>query len=215
MTIRLLRLLLWAAMVLVAAGTLLGLASVAQGAFDGTAAPTTLPLRIDPAQSSEVIARSSDAAAGRLVLDHATLQVCAGGPGYAALQALDIVVTSGLWLLMMILTLKLVNQVASGAPFSRAAVSRLRTVGAAMIALSCWMWLRMILLPPILLASINPVSGDYQILPTVAQSVEGMRNARVDTHFGIGLLAAGLIILLLSEAFRIGADLREDSESIV
>lgn len=215
MTIRFLRILLWAAIVLVAVGMLVGLGAVVQSASTGTAAQTTLPLRIEPARSGGVTDRVSGHPVGRLVLDRATLEVRAGGRSYAALQALDIVATGGLWLLMLTLTLKLVRQVARGNPFDGIAVRRLRTIGLAMIALNCWMWLRMLAFPPVLLAAINPTSADYRILPSIAQSVDGVRNARIDSHFGIGLLAAGLIILVLSEAFRIGANLREDNESIV
>ena len=215
MTVRLLRTFLVIAMLLVAAGVLVGLGSVLQGASAGGAAQTTLPLRIEPAHTSDVLGRNSGDRVGQLVLDHATLEVRAGGAGYAALQAFDILATGALWLLILLLTLRLVRQFADGSPFDHRAVRRLRTIGLSMIALNCWMWLRMIALPPILLESLNPISGDYRILPTIAQGIAGVRNARVDTNFGIGMLAAGLLILVLSEAFRIGTDLREDSESIV
>lgn len=215
MTIRLLRVLLWIGMVLVAVGTLAGLGSVLQNAWIGGAAQTTLPLRIDPAPASEVLGRASGSPVGQLLLDRATLEVRAGGAGYAMLQAADILVTGALWLLILLLTLRLVRQLADARPFDRQAVGRLRTIGLSMIALNLWMWLRMIALPPFLLASLNPASGDFRLLPTVAQGVEGARNARVDTSFGIGLLVAGLLILVLSEAFRIGVRLREESESIV
>jgi hypothetical protein len=215
MTARLLRALLWVAIALVAGGSLLGLASIVQSASAGGAAQTTLPLRIEPAHASEVISRSSASPVGQLVLDRATLQVRAGGVGYAALQAVDILLTGGLWLLILFSARRLVRQMTEKNPFSGSAVARLRTIGVSMILLNCWMWVRMIALPPVLLAAVNPVSGEYRILPTIAAGADGMRNARVDTSFGIGLLAAGLIILLLSEAFRIGAALREDSESIV
>jgi hypothetical protein len=202
-------------MVMVAAGTLIGLGSVLQSASEGRAAQTTLPLRIEPARSSDVLGRGSGDRVGQLVLDRATLEVRAGGAGYAALQAVDILVAGTLWLLILVLALRLVRQLADGAPFDDRAVSRLRTIGLSMIALNCWMWVRMIALPPVLLASLNPVSGQYRILPTIAEGIAGVTNARVDTSFGVGLLAAGLLILVLSEAFRIGAKLREDSESIV
>lgn len=215
MTVRLLRVLLWTGMILVLVGTLAGLGSVLHSAWTGGAAQTTLPLRIEPARASEVLGRASGSPVGQLVLDRATLQVRAGGAGYAMLQAADILVTGTFWLLILLLTLRLVRQLAEGTPFDRRAVSRLRTIGLSMIGLNLWMWLRMIALPPFLLATLNPVSGDYRLLPTVAQGMEGARNARVDTSFGVGLLAAGLLILVLSEAFRIGVRLREDSESIV
>ena len=215
MTARLLRAFLWAAIVLVTAGTLLGLASVASSAWGGGAAKTTLPLRIEPAHTSAVTGRFSAKPVGQLVLDRGTLEVRAGGTGYAALQAVDIFVTGGLWLVILWSALRLFRQISEGKPFSGSTVTRLRTIGVSMILLNCWMWLRMVTLSPVLLAALNPASGEYRILPAIAASADGVRSARIDTSFGIGLLAAGLLILLLSEAFRIGAALREDSESIV
>ena len=197
------------------AGTTLGLAAVAQSASTGHAAQTTLPLRIEPASTSAVLDKTSGDPVGELVLDQATLHVRAGGIGYAALQAFDIGLVGGLWLLILFLTLRLIGQFASGRPFDLLAVRRLRFVGWSMVALNLWMWVRMLTLPPVLLSAVNPVSGDYQILPTIAQGIAGVRNARVDTSLGLGLLAAGLLILVLSEAFRAGVALREDCEAIV
>lgn len=215
MTVRILRILLWAAVTLVIAGTTLGLAVVAQSAFTGHAAQTTLPLRIEPASTSVVLDRATGARVGELVFEHATLKVRAGGIGYAALQALDIGLTGGLWLLILLVTRRLVGQLTTGRPFDLLAVGRLRSIAWSMIALNLWMWMRMFALPPVLLSAINPATGDYRILPTIAQGIAGVRNARVDSSLSLGLLAAGLLILVLSEAFRVGAALREDNEAIV
>ena len=215
MTVRILRFFLWAAVALVIAGTTLGLAAVAQGASTGHAAQTTLPLRIEPASATAVLDRVSGDRLGELVFEHATLKVRAGGIGYAALQALDIGLTGGLWLLILILTLRLVGQLTSGQPFDRVAVRRLRSIAWSMIALNLWTWMRLIALPPVLLSAINPATDGYRILPTIAQGIAGVRNARVDSSLSLGFLTAGLLVLVLSEAFRVGAVLREDNEAIV
>ena len=215
MAVRTLRILLWAAVALVIAGTTLGLTAVAQSAFTGHAAQTTLPLRIEPASANAVLDRTSGAQVGELVFENATLKVRAGGIGYAALQALDIGLTGALWLVVVFITLRLVGQLTSGRPFDRLAVRRLRSVGCLLIALNLWMWVRMLALPPILLAAINPTAGGYRILPTIAEGAAGARSARIDSSLGLGLFAAGLLILVLSEAFRIGAALREDNEAII
>lgn len=215
MTIRILRILLWIAVGFVIIGTIVGLAAVAQSAFTGQAAQTTLPLRIEPAQATRIVDRVSGKAVGELALDRATLNVRAGGAGYASLQALDVALAGCLWLLVLFATLRLVGQFAAARHFDRKAVNRLRLIGWSMIALNVWMWVRMLVLPPLLLSAINPVTGQYRILPSIAEGISGARNARVDSSLGLGLLAAGLLILVLSEAFRVGAALREDSEAIV
>jgi Protein of unknown function (DUF2975) len=202
-------------MAFVIAGTAIGLASVAQSSFKGQAAQTTLPLRIEPASSDAVLDKMSGGPVGELVFDRATLNVRAGGPGYAALQALDVLFTGGLWLLILSLTLRLVHQLASDQPFDLLVVRRLRLIGWSMVSLNVWMWVRMLALPPVLLRAINPVVGDNRLLPTIAEGISGLRNARVDSNLGLSMLTAGLLFLVLSEAFRAGVALREDNETIV
>jgi len=214
-SLRTVRALLWCAITLVCAGSLFGLAIVAQGAATGSAAQTTLPLRIEPAEAEPVLGRTTGRPAGQLVLDHGTLKLRTGGAAYASLQAVDILVTGALWLLILIKILQLANQFASGQPFEPQSVRRLRFVGWSLIALNLWAWIRLIALPPVALAGIDPVVGKYHVLPSIAASVEGARNARVDSTYGISLRAVGLLVLVLAQAFRIGADLREDNEAIV
>jgi len=129
MTIRIVRVFLWVAVAFVIAGTLAGLAAVAQGAFTGRAAATSLPLRIEPAQANRVVDRQSGAPVGELTLDRATLNVRSGGAGYAGVQALDITLTGGLWLLILLTTIKLVAQFARAEHFNAKAVHRLRLIG--------------------------------------------------------------------------------------
>ena len=215
MTIRIVRIFLWVAVAFVIVGTIAGLAVVAQGAFTGRAAATSLPLRIEPAQANRVVDRQSGAPVGELTLDRATLNVRSGGAGYAGVQALDITLTGGLWLLILLTTIKLVAQFARAEHFNAKAVHRLRLIGWSMIALNGWMWARMLALPPLLLSTINTAAGPYRILPSISQGVAGARSARVDASLGFALLAAGLLVLILAEAFRAGSQLREDNEAIV
>ena len=90
MTIRLLKLFLYAATIVTIGAGLIGLVAVVGNAAGGSAAATTLPLRIDPATST-VIKDASGASVGTLLLDRGTLNVRSGGLGYSALQSLDIV----------------------------------------------------------------------------------------------------------------------------
>lgn len=214
MTIRLLKLFLYAAIIVTTVAGLIGLVAVFGNAAGGSAATTTLPLRIDPAAST-VIKDASGASVGTLLLDRGTLSIRGGGLGYSALQSLDIVLTCGLWISLFILTLRLIDQIGEGQPFNAIAVRRLRLIGWMLIGLNLWYWLREIALPPILLSAIDTSAGDFRILPAISESVSGFRNARVDGQFGFGLFAAGALVLLLSEAFRLGATLREENESIL
>jgi hypothetical protein len=131
------------------------------------------------------------------------------------MELLDIAITCGLWLVVLATTRRLVGRVGEGAPFETKSVGRLRRIGWSLIALNLWGWVSMVAAPPLLLAAINPVAGNYRILPSISASVPGFETARVDASLGIGLLAAGIIILVLAQAFRIGAALRTENEAIV
>jgi hypothetical protein len=214
MTVRLLKTFLaFAALITVVAG-LVGLVSVIGTAAGGSAAITTLQLRIDPATST-VVKDVSGASVGTLLLDKATLDVRAGGAGYAALQAVDILLTCGLTVALLLMVRKLVGQIGAGQPFNALAVKRLRWVGWMLISLNLWYWLRQIALPPVLLSALQTTVGDFHILPMISESVSGLRSARVDGQLGFGLFGAGALALVLAEAFRLGAVMREDNESIL
>ena len=214
MTVRLLKFFLYGASFVTMVAGLIGLGAVLGNAAGGSVAATTLSLRIDPAAST-VIKDASGASVGTLLLDRGTLNVRGGGLAYSALQSLDIMLTCGLWIALFILTLRLVDQIGGGQPFDGLAVRRLRLIGWMLIGLNLWYWLREIALPPVLLSALDQTAGGFRILPAISESVSGIRNARVDSQFGFGLFAGGAFALLLSEAFRLGAALREDNESIL
>lgn len=214
MPVRFLQFFLRVAVALVMLGCAIGLVAVAQHAISGHAAATTVPMRIEPAATSVVLDHSGHPA-GKLVFDKATLNAQAGGAGYAMLQAADIVIVGGLWLTALFLTLKLVGQIASGSPFDELAVRRLRMIGWSLIAVTAWSWVRALALPPVLLSFLNPISGQYRLLPAIAGGIAGLREARIEATLGVGYLAAGLLALVLAEAFRIGIGLREENESIL
>jgi len=214
MTVRLLKICLYAAMVVAIVAGLIGLAAVIGAAASGGAATTTLPLRIDPAPSTNVQSVLG-ASVGTLSLDRGTLNVRSGGPTYAALQSLDMLLACGLWISVFLMLLRLIEQIASGQPFNDVAVRRLRFIGWMLIALNVWYWLRAIALPPLLLSQLHTTAGEFRLLPIISESASGLRSARVDGQFGFGLFVGGALALLLAEAFRLGAAMREDNESIL
>jgi len=177
MTVRLLKICLYAAMVVAIVAGLIGLAAVIGAAASGGAATTTLPLRIDPAPSTNVQSVLG-ASVGTLSLDRGTLNVRSGGPTYAALQSLDMLLACGLWISVFLMLLRLIEQIASGQPFNDVAVRRLRFIGWMLIALNVWYWLRAIALPPLLLSQLHTTAGEFRLLPIISESASGLRSAR-------------------------------------
>ena len=215
MPVRLIRIFLMAAMVLVGFGAIFGIGATLIAAANGQAEQTTLPLKVEGAAPQQVLGHADGKPVGELLLDHGTLNLHAGGAGYVMVQLLDIAITCGLWLLILATTRLLVGQLSAGSPFEPRSVGRLRRIGWSLIALNVWAWLRMIAVPPLLLSQINPVAGNYRIMPSISQGVPGLQNARIDASLGLGLLAAGVIILVLAQAFRVGGALRAENEAIV
>lgn len=215
MTVRLTRLCLAVAIALVGLGAVVGIGATLIAAANGHAGQTTLPLKVEGSPPQPVLGHSDGKPVGELLLDHGTLNLHAGGAGYAAIQVIDIAVTCGLWLLILAATRLLVGQIAGGSPFEPRSVGRLRRIGWSLIGLNIWGWLMMVAVPPLLLSQINPVVGNYRIMPSISQSIPGLQNARIDSSLGLGLLTVGVIILVLAQAFRIGSALRAENEAIV
>lgn len=214
MSIRLLRILLGIAIALVALGLLLGLGFLGHALISGEPLATTLPLLTDRPEEKTVVLRGTAQAAGRILYDHATLSVSAGGIGYTLLQGLDILVTCGLWLLALLSLRRLITRIGASLAFQAANVRLLRVVGWSLIALNIWTVIRGAF-QPVLLAHIAVGDATAQLLPSIARGTSGMENLRIDLALDPVLLICGLIVLVLAEAFRAGQALREENESFL
>jgi len=199
---------------LVALGMAVGLVLFAVGLVSGEPLQTTLPLALDGAAPHTVTVRETGQAAGTLVADHGTLSVRAGGPVYLLGQGFDIALGGGLLLLILYRLRRLVAAIGGGRPFEADTVRSLRLIGWSLIVLDLWAWVRMLVLPLLIVPHLS-IEGAWQLLPAVARPTPGMPAARIDAHLPVWQLIAGAIVLVLAEAFRHGQRLREDNEAIV
>lgn len=214
MSIRLLRFLLAVAITLVGLGMILGLSFLAYALVTGEPLATTLPLVTDRPEAKAVMLRDTAQSAGRILYDHATLSVSAGGVGYTLLQGLDIIITCGLWLLALISLRRLITRIDAAVAFEAASVRLLRVIGWSLIALNVWTAVRGAF-QPVLLAHIVVDHPATRLLPSIASGTPGMENLRLDLALDPMLLICGLILLVLAEAFRTGQALREENESFL
>lgn len=199
---------------LVALGTGVGLVLFAAGLVWGEPLQTTLPLALDGATHHVVSVRGTGQVAGSLVADHGTLTVRTGGLVYLLGQGLDIALGGGLLLLILYRLRRLVAAIGGGRPFEPDTVRSLRLIGWSLILLDLWAWIRMLVLPLMIVPHLAVESG-WQLLPAISRAAPGMVAARVDAHLPVWQLIAGAIVLVLAEAFRHGQRLREDNEAIV
>lgn len=199
---------------LVILGMGVGFTSFFASLYEAGAAQTTLPLAFDGAARHVVALRESGAVVGQIASDHGTLTVKAGGGLYQLGQLLDVLLSGGLLLAILFRLRRLVAAIADGRPFEPDTVRSLRLIGWTLIALNIWAWLRMLVLPLMLIPHLALSSG-WRLAPALSRGSPGEHLARIDAHLSMVPLLVGAIVLVLAEAFRHGQRLREDNEAIV
>lgn len=199
---------------LVALGMGVGLAFFFVALFGGEPLQTTLPLALDGAGRHAVTVRQTGAVVGTIAADHGTLAVKAGGSVYLFGQFLDIVLYGGLLLLILYRLRRVFAAIADRRPFEHATIRSLSIVGWALIALNLWAWVRMLVLPLLLVPHLA-LGGGWRLAPALSRGAAGEHLARIDAHLSILPLLVGCGVLGLAHAFRIGRALREDNEAIV
>ena len=199
---------------LVALGMGVGLVFVLVAMFGGVAAQTTLPLALDGAARHAVTLRETGAIVGAVTADHGTLAVKAGGVVYRFGQLLDVLLGGGLLLLILYRLRGLIAAIAGGKPFDGGNVRSLRIIGWALISLNIWAWLRVLLLPLLLLPELTLGTG-WRLASAVSRGGAGEHVVRIDADLSILLALVGVVALALAEAFRAGQTLRKDNEAIV
>lgn len=213
MNLRILDRLLLLVAVLIASGMAIGLIFFIASLISGEPLQTTLAMRWSAPQVHEVAVRQGAAAVGSLAIDHATLNVRAGGIFYRLAQLTDIVLVGCLSLVATLSVRRLVAGIATGTPFSNRSVKQLRIIGWSLIALNIWGWIRLVLVPLALLPDLRVENG-VVLRPAISPTLIGP-SAQVDASLSATLLICGLIALALAEAFRIGRDLRTENEAFV
>ncbi|HVI97664.1 MAG TPA: DUF2975 domain-containing protein [Sphingomonas sp.] len=199
---------------LVALGVGVGAAFFLVALVNGEPMQTTLPLAFAGAAAHPVTLADSGQAVGTMIADHGSLTVRAGGALYLLGQGLDIAITGALMLVILYRLRRLVAAIGDGRPFAADNIRSLRITGWSLIALNLWMWLRMLVLPLMLIPELR-LGGGWTLLPAIARAAPGVQAARIDAHLPVWLLVVGAIVLVLAEAFRQGGALRDENEAFV
>jgi hypothetical protein len=199
---------------LVALGVAVGAALFFSALFSGEPMQTTLPLAFGRAAAHPVMLAGTDQAVGTVVADHGTLNVRAGGVLYLLGQGFDIALTGALMLLILYRLRRLVAAIGGGQPFAGDNVRSLRITGWGLIMLNLWMWLRMLVLPLLLIPELRLGNG-WQLLPAISRAAPGVHAVRIDADLPVWLLVVGAVVLVFAEAFRQGRALREENEAFV
>jgi hypothetical protein len=157
MPVRLTKLLLnIAIVVLLLAGSIGAISVLLVGSGNGLG-QTTLSLRSDKPQVVPLVSRPAGAKIGEVRYDRATMNVSVTSQGYRAFQLLDIAVTVGGWLLVLWILRRLVYDIGAERPFAARNSDRLRAMGFALIGLNLWSVARLLIAEPVLLGSVAVV----------------------------------------------------------
>jgi hypothetical protein len=200
--------------VLLLAGTI-GAISVLLAGSANSLGQTTLNLKSDRPQVAPLVSRPAGSKIGEIRYDRATMNVALASPGYRAVQVLDIGVTVGGWLLVLLALRQLVSEIGSGAPFTARNAKRLRSMGFVLIGLNLWSLARLLIAEPIVLSGVAIGDPGRRLLASISQGVAGAENLRIDAAYSPALLVVGLIVLVLADAFRSGLALHEESEGFL
>src|SRR3546814_12870211 len=130
MKMRILDRLLLLVAVLIGLGVAAGLIFFATSLASGEPLKTTLVMHWSDPQAHDIVSRHSSQIVGTLALDHATLNVRAGGALYRLAQLVDIILVGGLWLFVTLSMRRLIARIPTGNPFSSGSVKQLRMNGA-------------------------------------------------------------------------------------
>ncbi|MFL6764925.1 MAG: hypothetical protein ACJ8FO_06985 [Sphingomicrobium sp.] len=215
MPVRLIKLILNVAIVVLLLAGTIGAGAVLLGGNANGLGQTTFSLKSDKPQVVPLVSRSAATKIGEIRYDRATIDVSIASPGYRMFQILDIVVTVGGWLLVLLILRRFVAGIAAGLPFTARNAKRLRTMGFVLIGLNLWSVARLLIAEPVLLSSIAIGDPGRRLLASISQGVAGAENLRMEAAYSPALLVVGLVMLLLADAFRSGQALREDNEGFL
>jgi hypothetical protein len=215
MSVRLTRILLNIAIVaLLLAGSIGAVSVLLAGAQNGLG-QTTLSLRSDKALTVPLVSRPAGTKVGEISYDHATMNVSVASQGYRAFQVLDIAITVGGWLLVLLALRGLVTDIGAEASFTARNAQRLRLMGCALIGLNLWSVARMLVAQPVLLGGLAIEDPGRRLLSSISRGVPGVENLRIEAAYSPALLVVGLVLLILAQAFRRGQALREENEEFL
>jgi hypothetical protein len=139
--------------------------------------------------------------------------VHAGTP-FHLLQLLNLFILLAATIASLVMLRALAGGIARGTPFDAANVTRLRRFGWLLIGVFVWIAVHAALSQWLLVGHVALADG-ARLLPSMSGGSPGAENIRILFDLEPGWLAGGLIALALAEAFRIGADYRQDSEEVV
>lgn len=147
----------------------------------------------------------------RLSLDRGSLTLPAPSLSATVLRALDVGVTGGFWIALIWLLRRFSREVSNGRPFMPQTTRQLRWTAVLLLAFPVWELARSALWQAIVILR-QPDGG--VLIHTFAEAPQ-TGAVRLLPEFSPGFLVAGLVLLVVAQAFSIGVEVQRDSDEVV
>ncbi|KGE70834.1 hypothetical protein [Spirochaeta lutea] len=134
-------------------------------------------------------------------------------PGFLAglLRVIDVVLTGGLWIGLMWIMRRFFKALGSDRPFSRETTRELFWGGILLMGLPVWQLLSSLAWQVLLMDRIAPDTTITTMLGAAGSETQW----RVLPEIDPGLALAGLVLLVMAKAFRLGMEIQQDNDEIV
>lgn len=129
------------------------------------------------------------------------------------IQFVNLLVIAGIVVGVLVLLRRFAKDVAAAMPFTIGSAVRLRWIGLLLIAFPLWQFL-VDMAWQFMLRDIPLVEGG-RLLPAFSPETVQANDIRLLASFDFEFVFTGLLMLAVTEAFRIGIRLRQDNEAIV
>ena len=153
----------------------------------------------------------SDAGGAHADIRQGSLIVTGAGLVADLFRAADVLVTGALWIAAIWMLRRVCRQVASHRPFAPDTTRGLTLAGVLILLVPAWQAVRALVWQVILFPH---APAETPLIHTFARVPEGGA-LRMMPDIDAGLLVAGLVLLVVAQAFRVGAEVQRDSDEIV
>ena len=198
----------WSAIAL----TTLAIAFVAIAPLVGQPLETGFTVSASGAYALETQVSGATGAPGAVLrIDQGDLLLVWDTPMANGLRALDVAVTGGFWILVIGLLRRVCWQAASDRPFSLTTAHQLGLLGLLLLLFPIWQGFQSFVWQALLLAQQSP---DGALVHSFAALPEG-GGVRLLPRVDFALSIAGLLMLVVAQAFRVGVEVQRDSDEVV
>ena len=174
--------------------------------------PLTTRLNVIGDHGRELVVPMTGEGTGKAVIHSGELVLDLNDWRAVVLKVADVGVTGGLAITVLLMLWRFVGEVRDGRPFTPRGAARLRTLGVLVLAMPAWQVIDAALWQGLLLTL---MADGGAVVSTFATARVGHENLRLMPDINLGLVFAGLILMVIGEAFLTGAMLQRDSDEIV